>query len=157
MRRTSLKHEKSCGAICFARRSGAPHVLMICPRYSGRWAFPKGHMERGEREEDTAVREVFEETGAEICLLPGFREVTSYSPAKGVVKDVVFFLAELTGGTLHPQPEEVRTVRLFSPDEALSRLTYAADKTLLQNALAFLCEHPLPQTPHTQKPSAPRM
>lgn len=155
MGRTNLKHEKSCGAICFVRCSGTPRVLLICPRYSGRWAFPKGHMERGEREEDTAVREVFEETGAEIRLVPGFREVTSYSPAKGVFKDVVFFLAELTGGTLHPQPEEVRTVRLFSPEEALSRLTYAADKALLQSALQFWGQHPLPQTPCIQRPPLP--
>lgn len=133
-----MKHEKSCGAICFTRAGGALRILVICPRHGGHWAFPKGHMERGESEADTAVREVLEETGAHIRLLPGFREVSTYSPAKGVVKDVVFFLAELTGGALRPQPEEVRTVRLLAPDEALSCLAYAADQALLKNALAFL-------------------
>ena len=133
-----MKHEKSCGAICFARTDGALRVLVICQRYSGRWAFPKGHVEQGENETDTAVREVFEETGARIRLVSGFREVSTYSPAKGIVKDVVFFLAELTGGALRPQPEEVLTVRLLAPDEALDRLAYAADRALLKSALAFL-------------------
>ena len=141
--REGLKHEKSCGAICFTRADGTLRVLVICNRYGGHWAFPKGHVEQGESEADTALREVFEETGARIRLLPGFREVTTYSPAKGVVKDVVFFLAELTGGALRPQPGEVRTVRLLSPEEALSRLTYAADRALLERALEFLDGRPL--------------
>lgn len=42
------------------------------------------------------------------ACVPGYREVTTYSPAKGVTKDVVFFVAEITGGTLRAQPEEVR-------------------------------------------------
>ena len=78
-----MKHEKSCGAI----------------RYGGHWAFPKGHVEAGESEEETAMREVREETGAQVRVRPGYREVTTYSPAKGVTKDVVFFVAEITGGT----------------------------------------------------------
>ena len=140
-----MRHEKSCGAICFTRADGTLRVLVICNRYGGRWAFPKGHMESGESEADTAVREVFEETGARIRLLPGFREVTTYSPAKGVVKDVVFFLAELTGGALRPQPEEVRAVRLLPLEEAITRLTYAADRALLERALVFLEKTPQPE------------
>lgn len=142
-----MKREKSCGAICFDYTQGAPRVLVIRHRYGGHWAFPKGHVEAGEREEDTAVREVREETGAEIRLVPGFREVTAYSPAKGVMKDVVFFLAERTGGALRPQPEEVRAACLLSPDKAMARLTYAADRALLESALAFLENNP-PEKPN---------
>ena len=59
-----MKHEKSCGAICYTREEGAPRVLVICHRYGGHWAFPKGHVEAGESEEETAMREVREETGS---------------------------------------------------------------------------------------------
>ena len=90
-----MKHEKSCGAICYTREEGAPRVLVICHRYGGHWAFPKGHVEAGESEEETAMREVREETGAQVRVRPGYREVTTYSPAKGVTKDVVFFVAEI--------------------------------------------------------------
>ena len=44
-----MKHEKSCGAICYTREEGAPRVLVICHRYGGHWAFPKGHVEAGAR------------------------------------------------------------------------------------------------------------
>ena len=50
-----MKHEKSCGAICYTREEGAPRVLVICHRYGGHWAFPKGHVEAGESEEETAT------------------------------------------------------------------------------------------------------
>ena len=129
-----MKHEKSCGAICYTREEGAPRVLVICHRYGGHWAFPKGHVEAGESEEETAMREVREETGAQVRVRPGYREVTTYSPAKGVTKDVVFFVAEITGGTLRAQPEEVRAVCLLPREEAQRRLTYAADKELLEKA-----------------------
>ena len=79
-----MKHEKSCGAICYTREEGAPRVLVICHRYGGHWAFPKGHVEAGESEEETAMREVREETGAQVRVRPGYREVTTYSPAKSV-------------------------------------------------------------------------
>lgn len=88
----------------------------------------------GESEEETAMREVREETGAQVRVRPGYREVTTYSPAKGVTKDVVFFVAEITGGTLRAQPEEVRAVCLLPLEEAQRRLTYAADKELLEKA-----------------------
>ena len=116
-----MKHEKSCGAICYTREEGAPRVLVICHRYGGHWAFPKGHVEAGESEEETAMREVREETGAQVRVRPGYREVTTY-------------VAEITGGTLRAQPEEVRAVCLLPLEEAQRRLTYAADKELLEKA-----------------------
>lgn len=70
----------------------------------------------------------------QVRVRPGYREVTTYSPAKGVTKDVVFFVAEITGGTLRAQPEEVRAVCLLPLEEAQRRLTYAADKELLEKA-----------------------
>lgn len=139
-----MKHEKSCGAVCCSCGEGAPRVLVIRGRFGGRWAFPKGHVKEGESERETAVREVWEETGARIELLPGFREVTTYSPARGVMKDVVFFAARITGGTLRPQPEEVRAVCLLPMDEAARRLAYAADRALLAHVRAFL-EQPAQQ------------
>lgn len=136
-----MKQEKSCGAICVKRTAEGPRVLMIRHRYGGHWAFPKGHVEPGETERETAAREVREETGAAIRILDGYREVTTYSPGKGVMKDVVVFLAEITGGRLRPQPEEVRTVELLPLEEAKKRLTYEADRQLLQKARPLIDRH----------------
>lgn len=129
-----MKHEKSCGAICYIYEDEEPLILVIQHRYGGHWAFPKGHVEQGETEEQTAIREVREETGARITIIPGYREVTAYSPAKGVMKDVVLFTAQITGGMLHPQPEEVRTVKMMPFEQAKRRLTYPADRELLEKA-----------------------
>ena len=128
-----MKYEKSCGAVVF-RKDDCWNILLIRHVKGRHVSFPKGHVEPGESEEQTAVREVREETGVQVRVCPGYREVTTYSPAKGVTKDVVFFVAQITGGTLCAQPEEVRTVCLLSLDDAQRRLTYAADKELLEKA-----------------------
>ena len=133
-----MKQEKSCGVIAFQQQENTPHILLICHRYGGHWAFPKGHVEQGETEEQTALRELEEETGMQAMLRSGYREITTYSPARGVRKDVVMFVGEIYGGTLRAQPEEVRALALVPYEEALTRLTYLADRQLLEKAKPFL-------------------
>ncbi len=133
-----MKHEKSCGALTFRTEDGARCVLVIRHRHGGHWAFPKGHVEPGETERETAARETLEETGVRVRFADGFRETTRYSPARGVEKDVVYFVAEYDGGELRPQPEEVSEARFASADEAMALLTFDADKRLLALAEAFL-------------------
>ncbi|MEG0769243.1 MAG: NUDIX domain-containing protein [Ruthenibacterium sp.] len=133
-----MKQEKSCGVIAYRVQKGVPEVLVICHRYGGHWAFPKGHVEKGESEQQTALRELREETGIRAELRSDYREVTAYSPARGVKKDVVLYIGRVTGGALRAQPEEVRTAQFLPYDEALVRLTYTADKQLLQKARPFL-------------------
>ena len=88
-----MKFEKSCGAVCVWTEQGRRQVLMVRHIAGGRWAFPKGHVEAGEIEAQTALREVLEETGVRVVLLPEFRFVTQYSPVKGTMKKVVYFAA----------------------------------------------------------------
>ena len=59
----------------------------------GHWSFPKGHVESGESEADTAAREIREETGLTARVDTSFRQMVTYYPKSGVVKDVIFFLA----------------------------------------------------------------
>lgn len=132
-----MKHEKSCGVIAYSMQDSEPKILIICHRYGNHWAFPKGHVEKDETEEQTAVREVLEETGVSVCIEQGYRETASYSPAKGVSKIVVFFVGHIIGGALHAQPEEVRSVELLPYDKAYARLTYDTDKLLLTKAKPF--------------------
>ena len=85
----------------------------------------------------TAAREVLEETGVAIALLPGFRETNRYSPRRGISKQVVYFLARAKTDTTHPQPEEILEARFVPLAEATTLLTYAADRRLLQKAEQF--------------------
>ena len=76
-----MKHEKSCGAICYTREEGAPRVLVICHRYGGHWAFPKGHVEAGESEEETAMREHID--NQEITVSRNIKEKEQEKPVRG--------------------------------------------------------------------------
>ena len=134
-----MRQEKSCGALTY-RFDGERRVLVIRHRHGGHWAFPKGHVEPGETERETAGRETLEETGASVRFLDGFRETTRYSPARGVEKEVVYFVAEYAGGELRPQPEEVSEAHFVSPADARRLLTFEADRALLDRAEAFLSE-----------------
>lgn len=87
--------EKSCGAILFKREKGNIFLLLLHETRSRFWSFPKGHMEEDETEEQTAVREVLEETGLQVELLPDFRESVEYSIGVNKRKQAVFFLAEI--------------------------------------------------------------
>ena len=54
-----MKLEKSCGAVVWQEDpAGRPQVLLIRHQNGEHWAFPKGHVEKGETEADTARREI---------------------------------------------------------------------------------------------------
>ena len=133
-----MKHEKSCGAVVFRINAGQVQILLIKHKHGGHWSFPKGHVEKGESETDTALREIREETGLTVSLLDGFREVVEYFPKPDVQKQVVYFLAQEAGGNLHRQEEEVSDIRFTSPEDAYHLVTYDNDRSLLKKAQAVL-------------------
>ena len=129
--------EKSCGAAIYAVRDG--QVLWLVEHMQkGHVSLCKGHVEAGETEHDTAAREIREETGLAVTFHDGFRETISYSPTPGVMKEVVFFLAEAAGTDTVPQPEEVNSIGFLPFDEALAALTYPDDKRVLTAARDYL-------------------
>lgn len=75
-----MANEKSCGAIVFTYEEGIRKYAIIrgTGMYSEFCGFPKGHMEAGETEQETALREVKEETGLEVKLYDDFREVDEH-------------------------------------------------------------------------------
>lgn len=127
-----VKMEKSCGAIIWREQQGKPHVLVLQHQNGGHWAFPKGHVEDRETEEETAVREILEETGLKVKLDPGFRRVVTFSPKPQVMKDVVYFAARPTGGRLKRQEAEVMDIRWLMMGEALKLITYETDRAVLR-------------------------
>ena len=72
-----MKHEKSCGAVVFTCIDGEIKYV-LAQSLGGHFGFPKGHVEPGENEEETALREIYEEVNLRPKIIPGFRAVSEY-------------------------------------------------------------------------------
>ena len=89
--------------------------------------------------EMTALREIKEEVGLDVRIDTGFREVTTYSPYPGVIKDVVYFIAHLAGkDNIKLQREEVIGYEWATPQGARNALTFRGDRELIEKALAYI-------------------
>ncbi len=129
-----MQYEKSCGALVFRKYHGNTELLLIKHANGGHWSFPKGHVEPGETEEETATREVKEETGIDIIIDTSFREVVSYSPKKDTQKDVVYFLAFAKNYNFIPQEEEISEIKWVEISRVHTILSYDNDRQLVNKA-----------------------
>ncbi len=109
----------------------------------GHWSWPKGHVEKGETEKDTALRELEEETGicpAEVMLDDTFREETHYSFKRGsekVDKTVAFFVGESVTKKVRISFEH-QTYNWLPADQALNKITYKTDQDVFRKAVECL-------------------
>ncbi len=131
-----MRKEKSCGALVVRRIGDEPEILLI-KHNGGHWAFPKGHVEAGETEEETAYREVLEETGLKVKLDTRYREMVTFSPAPRTMKDVVYFAATVESGVETPQLSEVSDVRWVPFSEANRYITFENDRHLFETVQVF--------------------
>ncbi len=138
--RITCLYEKSCGAVIFRRHSGNVEYLLIKNKKGNNWGFPKGHMEVYETEKETAMREVKEETGLSVQLLDGFRTISEYHPKGRITKQVIFFVAEMTGENVVIQKSEIE--RFIWADYALAIKTFkfSNDKKVLAQAKAWIAD-----------------
>ena len=121
-------------------------VALICHRNRGGgrdWCLPKGHVEGSESLEQTAIREVFEETGLQAHVLAKLGEI-NYSfrvEGKRINKTVHHFLLEQDSGTITASGDptgEVLEVRWFELEELLKVLAHENEKKMAEKALELL-------------------
>ena len=105
-----MTYEKSCGAIVYRKHHGNTEILLIKHINSGHWSFPKGHVEQGETEVETALREIKEETSLDVLIDPTFRETVTYFPRKDTQKVVVYFIAKAKTFDYVPQEDEIAEI-----------------------------------------------
>lgn len=131
-------YECSCGAIVYRIINNEIRYLLIKNKRSSNWGFPKGHMERGENEKETAYREVLEETGIRAKFLPDFRYKSEYSIQNRIEKKVIIFLATTDDVNTIIQKEEIEEYLWLGFDKAMNSLKFPNDRQLLKRARDYL-------------------
>ena len=129
--------EKSCGGVVFLKKDKGIQYLVEKMGY-GHFSMPKGHIEKDETKIDTALREIKEETGLNVCYVPGFRHKITYSPQVGHTKDVFFFAFRTWSDKVTPQKGEVEEIYFLPYEQAYEKLTFDTDKETLQFANEFI-------------------
>ncbi len=132
-----MKKEKSCGAIIYKYIDNELYILIL-KHNKGHWSFSKGHIEKDETEKDTAIREIKEETNLDVEIDTNFRQISTYSPKKDVIKDVVFFLGKPKKSQIKPQITEIEEIKWCKYQEALDTLSYEGDKKILKLAKDYI-------------------
>ena len=106
------------------------------------WTLPKGTPNPGETTEETALREVGEETGLEVRIVEPLDSIQYTFVQRGtrVHKTVHYFLMEPVGGDLSQHDHEFERVRWVSFEEAPELLTFASERALVAAAAERLVE-----------------
>jgi len=135
------RRESSAGGVVFRVAEGRALFLLICDSY-GNWGFPKGHLERGERADSAALREVVEETGLRTVAVLGAIATIAWrfrSRGRLIHKDCQFFLMEATAAATKPQHSEgITACRWATIDEAQDLIRYANVRGVLRHAHEML-------------------
>ena len=132
--------EQSYGGVVVRGEEGSFEVATIVPRGKRAVALPKGGAETGEEPEETALREVREETGLTATVRAKLGEVTYWYRRSGrrVHKTVSFFLLDYVEGSTDDHDHEVTESRGLPVDEALAQLTYPGEREMLEEAVRLL-------------------
>jgi 8-oxo-dGTP pyrophosphatase MutT (NUDIX family) len=133
----------SAGGVVFRTGEHGREIVLCGREREGLWALPKGTPKRGESIEETALREVSEETGlgVEIAGDLGTIEYVFSRPAQGVrfEKTVHHFLMRPTGaGRVEDHDHEYDRVEWFGADEALRVMTHRNEAAIVRRALEMI-------------------
>ena len=126
--------EKSCGVLPYRMVNGQQEFLLVFETYSKCWSLPKGHIEAGETDVQTAMRELYEETGLTATLDASRYASIEYPISSFARKQVAFFLGEVAG-VPKVREGEIDKFKWVTAEELKDYLfpdTYEACKTLLR-------------------------
>ena len=135
--------EVSAGGVMYRKNSDQIQIALIHVR--NRWGLPKGHVEEGERIEETALREVREETGLEGRLVKklgdiryAYRDKTKEGEPVRIYKRVHFYLLRYLKGDVRDHDHEVDEARWFPMDQVIKNLKFATERKMVHRALSIL-------------------
>lgn len=128
------EHHRSAGGLVVH----GPHILLISTQAGRRWQLPKGHIEEGETPEQTAVREVREETGVTGRVLAPLSGIEYWYIERGycrVHKTVAYYLLDyVSGDTADFDAREVSGAGWFTWEEGIARLSFDNERQVVLEA-----------------------
>jgi 8-oxo-dGTP pyrophosphatase MutT (NUDIX family) len=138
------KTQVSAGGVTYREVEGSFQVVLISVGEEGRWQLPKGTPDRGESNEQTALREVREETGLQTELVEPIDKIEYWFYVKGktnpvrIHKHVYFFLLRYLSGDTQDHDHEVNEARWVDLQQAEAMLTFESEKKVLAKARQIL-------------------
>ncbi len=138
-----MKFEFSAGGVVIKKQivnneERKTETLVLVAQHSQHhgWVFPKGLIDPGEKKEETAVREVEEETGIKGKILKPLSPIEFWYAFKDekIKKKVYYFLMEEAGGNIENHDNEMENVEWLPASEVEERLTYKSDKEVWEEA-----------------------
>ena len=137
----SLEVEISCGAVLFEERQGRRYYVLVSSNKDDNCGLPKGHIEGNETQQQTALREIMEETGVKAEILDGFQKQIEYIMPNQKRKRVVYFAARFENQQAISNEPDKGTVMVLPFPEVLNAVTFenvrdvliAADNWLSHN------------------------
>jgi 8-oxo-dGTP pyrophosphatase MutT (NUDIX family) len=148
--------EISSGGVVYRKNRGVVEVALI--RVRNRWGLPKGQVEEDEGLQETALREVLEETGLEGKIVAKLGDITYWYTNKTkdgetirIFKRVYFHLIRYLRGDISRHDQEVEEACWFPLTEARRQISYSAERDILNKAKIFLDGEISNKAPRTRR------
>lgn len=141
-RPTRVRTATAAGGVVMRGKGDDAEVVLAGRESDQTWVFPKGTPDAGETVEETALREVREETGLEVDIVRplGTLDYWFAVPGERVHKLVHFFLMRAVGGDISHHDHEYDHVRWVSVAEARRLLSFDTYREMLDRAIAAVSE-----------------
>ncbi|MEZ0324241.1 MAG: NUDIX hydrolase [Hydrogenothermaceae bacterium] len=138
----AVKWEFSAGGVVYKKEGDKIYILLI--KNKDRYGFPKGNIERTEKKEDAALREVKEETGVDVNIKDYLGNVEYWyrSGTDTIHKFVYYYLMEYKGGEVKPQKEEIDSAEFVELEKVNELLSFDKDKKVFELAVKKLTDAP---------------
>jgi 8-oxo-dGTP pyrophosphatase MutT (NUDIX family) len=140
------REQVSAGGVVYRQKKDKFEVVLIAVGENRRWQLPKGLVNKVEAPEQTALREVREETGINATLLDSIDKIEywyyglSESKRLRFHKTVHFYLLKFLSGSTEDHDQEVEEARWVEIDEAVSLLAFKSEKEIVEKAKLMIRE-----------------
>ncbi len=141
-RRLKTVRDVSAGGVAYRYGPAGVEIVLVGRHEPERWVLPKGTPNQGESLDQTAVREVVEETGIQVKLIRPLHDIQYWFVLHGLrhYKTVHFYLMEAIGGDTSLHDHEYDVAAWFPIAEAEHRLAFANERAVVAKAIAEIAQ-----------------